>query len=165
MAKDSSFNIVSELDIQEVDNAVNMAAKEIANRFDFKGSKCRIEFDRQQGTLDILADDEFRLRSVVDVLMGKIIQRAISPKALDFKQPEEASGGTVRQHVQLIQGLDQDKAKEIVKSVKQSGLKAQVQIEGDRLRVSAKSRDVLQQVIAHVKSKDFGVPLQFINYR
>jgi cyclic-di-GMP-binding protein len=163
LAKDASFDIVSKLDMQEVDNAVNQALKEIQTRFDFKGSKSDIKFDGKSITL--ISDDEYKLASVVDILQSKCVKRGISLKALKMGKIEPAAGGTVRQVVQLQQGIDQDTAKQITKLVKDSKLKVQVSIQGDQVRVSGKSRDDLQTVIHLLREADLPIPLQFTNYR
>lgn len=165
MAKDSSFDIVSTVDLQEIDNAINQANKEISTRYDFKGSKSKISWNKNEGQITIDADDDYKLRSVHDILHTKLVRRGIDLKALQYKKPEPASGGTVRQAVDIIQGIDTDKAREINKLVKNSKLKVQVAIEGTKVRVSGKSKDDLQKVIQMVKEHDFGLPLQFVNYR
>ncbi|MCL6516231.1 YajQ family cyclic di-GMP-binding protein [Alicyclobacillus sp.] len=164
MAKDSSFDIVSEVDLQEVQNAVQQALKEISTRFDFKGSKSEIEFDGK-GTITLLSDDEYKLNALRDVLESKLIKRGVSLKALRPGKVEPAAGGTVRQAVRLQQGIEQDVAKQITKLVKDTKLKVQVTIQGDQLRVSGKSRDDLQAVIRTLREADLPVPLQFTNYR
>lgn len=163
MAKDASFDIVSEIDMQEMDNAVNQALKEMTGRFDFKNSKSSIDLGEKD--LTIASDDEFKLKSVVDILETKMHKRGISLKSLDFGKVEPASGGTVRQVVKLKQGLDQDNAKKIVKIIKDSKLKVQVSVQGDQVRVTGKSRDDLQAVIQLLRNSDLPVDLQFTNYR
>ncbi|MDQ0189292.1 YajQ family cyclic di-GMP-binding protein [Alicyclobacillus cycloheptanicus] len=163
MAKDASFDIVSKLDLQEVDNAVNQANKEIETRFDFKNSKSEIRFDGKEITL--ISDDEYKLSAVMDVLQSKCVKRDISLKALKPGKVEPASQGTVRQTVTLQQGIDQDTAKQITKLIKDAKLKVQASIQGDQVRVSGKSRDDLQTVIQLLKNADLPVPLQFVNYR
>lgn len=163
MAKDASFDIVSEIDMQEMDNAVNQAVKEMTGRFDFKNSKSSIELGEKDLTL--ASDDEFKLKSVIDILETKMIKRGISLKSLDFGKVEPASGGTVRQVAKLKQGLDQDSAKKIVKLIKDSKLKVQASIQGDQVRVTGKSRDDLQAVIQLLRNSDLTVDLQFTNYR
>lgn len=157
--------MVSEVDFQEIDNAVNQANKEIATRYDFKGSKSKLEWDKAESSILIEADDEYKLTSVIDILHGKLIRRNIEPKVLDYGKVEQASAGSVRQNAKVQQGIPEDKAKEINKYLKAAKLKINVQIEGPKLRVSSKSRDELQEAIALIKEKDFGVPLQFTNYR
>lgn len=163
MAKDASFDIVSNIDMQEMDNAVNQAIKEMTGRFDFKNSKSSIELGEKEITL--ASDDEFKLKSVVDILESKMIKRGISIKSLDFGKIEPASGGTVRQVVKLKQGIDQDNAKKIVKLIKDSKIKVQASVQGDSVRVSGKSRDDLQAVIALLRGADLTLDLQFNNYR
>lgn len=163
MAKDASFDIVSNIDMQEMDNAVNQAVKEMTSRFDFKGSKSSIELGEKDLTL--ASDDEFKLKSVLDILESKMIKRGISLKSLDFGKIEPASGGTVRQVVKLKQGIDQDNAKKIVKLIKDSKIKVQASVQGDSVRVSGKSRDDLQEVIQLLRGADLPLDLQFTNYR
>ncbi|WDL97322.1 YajQ family cyclic di-GMP-binding protein [Alicyclobacillus sp. ALC3] len=163
MAKDASFDIVSKLDLQEVDNAVNQANKEIETRFDFKNSKSKIEFS--EDLISLYSDDEYKLTAVYDVLQSKCVKRGVSLKALKPGKVEPASGGAVRQSVTLQQGIDQDTAKTITKLVKDSKIKVQASIQGDQVRVSGKNRDDLQAVIQLLQSSDIPVPLQFVNYR
>lgn len=163
VAKDESFDIVSEVNLQEVDNAVNQSAKEIETRFDFKGSKSEIKFDGK--TITLVSDDEFKLNSVVDVLKTKLVKRDISLKSLKYGKIESGSGGTVRQVVDLQQGIEQDVSRQITKLVKDSKLKVQASIQGDQVRVSGKNRDDLQAVIQLLRQADLPVPLQFSNYR
>lgn len=163
MAKENSFDVVSQVDMQEVDNAVNQAVKEMSTRFDFKGSKSSITISEEK--LLITGDDEFKLKNVKDILEQKLVKRGISLQALVYGKPEKASGETVRQKVDLIQGIDRDKAREMTKMVKESKIKAQVTVQEDQLRVSAKNRDDLQSVIKLLQGHDFGLPLQFVNYR
>lgn len=165
MAKDSSFDIVSEVNLQEIDNAVNQANKEISTRYDFKNSKSKISWNKNEAEIIIDADDEYKLRSVHDILHTKLVRRGIDLKSLNYKKPEPASGGTIRQIAGIQQGIDTDKAREINKFVKNAKLKVQVAIEGTKIRVSSKSKDELQKVIQMVKEHDFGIPLQFTNYR
>ena len=165
MAQDFSFDIVSKLDLQEVENAVNQANKEIATRFDFKGSMSHIELDKKDAKLMVHSDDEFKLKSVMDILQGKLVKRGISLKSLELKPVEQAGGGTVRQAAQLIQGVASEKARAIVQAIKESKIKVQASIQGDQVRVSGRAKDDLQTVIALVQARDFGLPLQFINYR
>lgn len=165
MAKDSSFDIVSELDLQEMDNAVNQAAKEIQTRYDLKNTGTTLEFDRTASEISVESESDFTLKSAVEVLESKVVRREISLKALDPGKIEPASGARVRQKIALKQGISADTAREIVKAIKAEKLKVQVAIEGDKVRVSAKSRDLLQEAIQLVKSADFGIPIQFINYR
>jgi uncharacterized protein YajQ (UPF0234 family) len=163
MAKDNSFDLVSQIDIQEVDNAVQQALKEIETRYDFKGSKSEIR--RDDGHLILLSDDEYKLASVVDILQSKFIKRNLSIKAMDYGKIEPAAGGTVRQRIDLIQGIDQENGKKVSKLVRDSKVKVQVQIQGDQLRISGKNRDDLQKVIHMIKEADLPIDVQFINYR
>ncbi len=163
MAKDASFDIVSENDLQEVGNAVHQAQKELENRFDFKGSKSSLALNENE--IVVIGDDEYKLDAVLDVLKTKLVRREVSLKSLDYGKVEPASGGTVRQVVRIKQGLDQDIAKSIIKAIKDSKIKVQASIQGDQVRVSGKNKDDLQAVIQHIKSIDFPVELQFSNYR
>lgn len=163
MAKDASFDIVSKIDLQEVDNAVNQAEKELSTRFDFKGSKSSISFEDDH--IVIHSDDEYKLTSVYDILQSKCVKRGISLKALQPGKIEPASGGTVRQNITLQQGISQDVAKQITKIVRDSKLKVQAAIQGEQVRVTGKNRDDLQAVITLLKDGDVSVPLQFVNYR
>ncbi len=163
MSKESSFDISSTVDLQEVDNAVQQAMKEIGQRFDFKGSSSRIA--RDELALTLHADDEFKLRAMVDLLESKLVRRKVSLKALDYQPPEPAAKGTARQRVLLLQGISAEKAREIVKVIKGLGLRAQAQVQADQVRVSAKSKDDLQAIIQDLRGRDFGIDLQFGNYR
>lgn len=163
MAKENSFDIVSKTDYAEISNAVNQTRKEVSQRFDFKGSKALVDvFDND---LILSAEDETKLRNMNDVLQSKLVKRGISLKALDYQKIEPSAGGTVRQVVKVQQGIPTDKAKEIVKFIKDSKLKVQASIQGDSVRVSSKDRDTLQDVISKLKEKDFGIDMQFSNYR
>lgn len=165
MAKNCSFDIVSNVDLQEVKNAVNQATMEIRQRFDFKGSKSEISLDEKAPALNLISDDEHKMKSVVDVLESKLIKRKVSLKALSYGQVEPAAGGTVRQTIQLQQGIPHEKGKEIVKAIKGMKIKVQGQLMDDQVRVSGKNRDDLQAVIAELKEKDFGIAMSFTNYR
>ena len=158
-----SFDIVSKVDMQEVDNAVNQTVKEIAQRYDFKGSKC--EVTQEKDTIKILADDDFKLKAVVDILQSKFIKRGISPKALQYGKAETASGGMVRQIVTIQQGVSKEKGKDIVAAIKDTKLKVQGQIQDDQVRVTGKNRDDLQETIQALRGKDLGIELQFVNFR
>ncbi len=162
---DNSFDVVSKLDLQEVDNAVNQAFKEIATRFDFKGSKSKIELNKEKKELTLESDDEGRLKSVIDILNGKLIKRGVSPKSLDFQKLEAASAGSARQKAKLVEGIPQEKAKQAVAAIKEAKFKVQVSIQGDQLRVTSKSKDELQAVMTHLKGMDLGVDLQFTNFK
>jgi cyclic-di-GMP-binding protein len=165
MAQDFSFDVVSKLDLQEVENAVNQANKEMATRFDFKGSVSRVDFDKKEGKLTFFSDDEAKLKSVNDIVQSKLIKRGISLKSLDYQKIEPAERSTVRQVVKLVQGIASDKAKQIVQAVKESKIKVQASIQGDQLRVTSRSKDDLQAAITLLRAGDYGLPLQFINYR
>lgn len=165
MSKESSFDVVSQLDLQEVDNAVNQANREVATRYDLKSSRSSIQLDRQTGRITIASSDDFHLKAVADVLNGKLVKRQVSLKALHPGAVEAASGGTVRQSIALVQGIDQDRARALSKLVKDAKVKARTQVEGDKLRVFSKSRDTLQEVIRLLKEADVDIPLQFVNYR
>jgi uncharacterized protein YajQ (UPF0234 family) len=166
MAKENfSFDIVSEADLQEVDNAVNQAKKEMAQRFDFKGSKSSIEYNRAEKKITLVGDDDFKLNSVRDMLANKLAKRAVSIKFLTFKDPESVFGGCIQQVADLASGIPQDRAKEIVKVIKGLDLKVQAQIEGDKVRVSSSKKDDLQTVISSLRKMDFPIALTFCNYR
>jgi len=164
MAQDNSFDVVSNVNIQEVKNAVEQATKELRQRFDFKGSKSEITLEEEK-ELVLLSDDEYRLKSVVDILQSKLVKRGISLKSLVPGKLEEAAGGTARQRFTIQQGIPSEKAKEISKAIRDAKFKVQTQIQGEQLRVTAKSKDELQSAIGFLKEKDFGLPLQFVNYR
>ena len=165
MAKNCSFDIVSNVDLQEVKNAINQATMEIRQRFDFKGSKSEIILDEKVPALNLVSDDDHKMKSVVDILEGKLIKRQVSLKALSYGTVEPAGGNTVRQAIQLQQGIPQEKGKEIVKALKGMKIKVQGQVMDDQVRVSGKNRDDLQEVIAELKGKDFGIAMSFTNYR
>jgi uncharacterized protein YajQ (UPF0234 family) len=161
---ENSFDIVSKVDLQEVSNALQQALKEIHTRYDLKDSRSDIQLDAKEG-LVLASADEYKLKSVNDVLQTKLVKRGVSLKALTYGAIEPAAGSTVRQKVSLQQGIPIEKAREIVKLVKNSKLKVQASIQGDFVRVSGKDRDTLQQVIAMIKQSDFGIDMQFTNYR
>ncbi len=163
MAKENSFDIVSKTDYAELTNALNQTSKEISQRFDFKGSKAKVELKEKD--LELTAEDDTRLRNMNDILQGKILKRGISLKALDYQKVEPAAGGTVRQMVKVQQGIPIEKAKEVVKFIKDSKLKVQASIQGETVRVSGKDRDTLQDVMAKLKANDFGIDMTFDNYR
>lgn len=165
MAQEFSFDVVSVLDMQELDNAVNQAMKEISQRFDFRGSKSQILLDKEKKTIVLSSDDEARLKSVTDILQTKLIKRGVSLKALVYGKIEPALNTTVRQTISLQQGISQDKAKDINRAIKDSGLKVRSQIQGEQIRVIGKSKDELQKIMDILREKDLGVPLQFVNYR
>jgi uncharacterized protein YajQ (UPF0234 family) len=165
MAAESSFDVVSKVDMQEVKNAVDQAQREIDTRFDFKGSTSTIELDEKAGTIALASDNEVRMKALVDVLQSKFHKRNIDIRALDLGKLEEASKGTVRQTATIKQGLDTDTARKIVKLIKDKGLKVQAQIQGDQVRVVAKAKDDLQAVIQLLRGADLDAALQFVNYR
>jgi uncharacterized protein YajQ (UPF0234 family) len=158
-----SFDIVSEVDIQEVDNAVNQARKEVEGRYDFKGSKCEIQWDKKEITL--LAEDDYKIETMGGLLQTKLHRRGIDIKAIKFEKKEEAGGRMLRQKVTLVQGIDRDVAKEIIKLIKDSKIKVQPAIADDKLKVTSKSIDELQECMRLVREGDFSVPLQFNNMR
>ena len=166
MAQNSSFDVTTGVDLQEVDNAVNQAQKEIAQRYDFKGSKAAIEFKRAESLLELIADDDFRMRALFDVVQTKLIQRNVPVKNLDVGEVKQAGGDTVRREIKLKTALDGDTAKKVAAAIKDAKLKkVQAAIQGDQVRVTSPSRDELQQAIALLRGKDFGVELKFGNYR
>ncbi len=164
MASDASFDVVSKIDPQELDNALNQARKEIAGRFDFKNSMASIENDA--AAITVLADDELKLRNVIDIIQSKAVKRGIDIKALDLSAaPEPASGNTLRQKIGLRSGIPKDKSKPLIEAIKGSKLKVQAQYQDEQIRVSGKSRDDLQKVQALLKGLNYELPLQFVNYR
>lgn len=163
MAKDCSFDVVSEVDMQEVDNAVNQAIKEIGTRYDFRGSKSEISLEGD--TIKLIGDDEYKLGAVVDVLKGKMVKRNVSIKNLEFGKVEAASGATVRQLVTIKKGISQENAQKVTKAIKDMKIKVQASIQGDQVRVSGKDKDDLQAVIQMLKNLDVPVELQFTNFR
>jgi uncharacterized protein YajQ (UPF0234 family) len=163
VAKDNTFDIVSKVDLQEVSNAVNQAQREMDNRFDFKGSKSKIEYDGKQ--IMLYSDSDFKLKNVVEILESKMVKRDINLKSLRYGKIEKAAGDTVKQEVQLVQGLDKDLARKIVKLVKESKIKVQASIQEDQVRVSGKNRDDLQETIKIIKEQEWDIPLQFSNLR
>ncbi|MEO5366400.1 MAG: YajQ family cyclic di-GMP-binding protein [Magnetococcus sp. WYHC-3] len=158
-----SFDIVSEVDLQEVDNAVNQAVKEIGTRYDFKGSHC--EITREEAVITVVADDDYKREQVLDILKTRLLRRKVDIRSLDLGRVEAASGGLVRQVVTVKQGVDADLAKRIVKLIKDSKIKVQAAIQGEQVRVTGKKRDDLQEAIALVRAADLGLPLQFNNFR
>ena len=158
-----SFDIVSEVNLQEVDNAVNQAMKEIGQRYDFKGSKCSIE--RSEKVLNVIGDDDYKLKATLDVLLGKMAKRGVPLNNLVQGTPESAAGGTLKETITIQVGIPQEKAKDIVKTIKESKLKVQGAIQGEVVRVSGKNKDDLQSTIAMIRAKDFGIHLQFANFR
>ncbi|VAX30866.1 UPF0234 protein Yitk [hydrothermal vent metagenome] len=165
MAESHSFDIVCVVDMQEVDNAVNQAMKEISQRFDFKGSRSNIELDKDKGVVTVVSDDEQKIKSVIDILQAKLVRRGIPLRTLSYGKVEPAAGDTVKQTITLQQGIPQDKAKEIVKFIKNMKLKVNSEIQKEQVRVKGKKLDDLQAVMSRVKEEDFGIHLQFTNYR
>ena len=165
MAKKQSFDITTSVDLQEVDNAVNQSIKETLTRYDFKGTKCELDFDRDAGVVKLEADDEFRLKQLMAVLREKLSRRGVPLKNVDEGKVEIGSLGRARVVVGLKSGIDQETAKKISKDIRDGFKKVQVQIQGDELRVTSPSRDELQSVIAFLKPRDYGVELMFGNYR
>ena len=165
MADEHSFDVVSKVDLQEVSNAVQQALKEMGQRFDFRGSKSNIELDKVKNEILLTSDDEYKLKSVVDMLQSKLIKRQVPLKALSYGKVEPAASNTVRQIVTLQQGIPTEKAKEIVKIIKDTKLKVQSEIQKDQLRVRAKKIDDLQAVMKILREKDFDVHIDFVNYR
>jgi cyclic-di-GMP-binding protein len=166
MAKNSTFDITSTVDLQEVDNALNQARKEVGQRYDFKGATAEIEFSKEESSITLLADDDFKLKALIDVVESKLIKRGVPVRNLDYGKVDSASGGKARQVVKLQQGITTEKGKEIVKAIKEGGFKkVQAQIQDDQVRVQSPSIDDLQAVIAMLKKKDFGLELQFGNFR
>ncbi|MFW7380523.1 MAG: YajQ family cyclic di-GMP-binding protein [Oligoflexus sp.] len=160
-----SFDIVSEIDLQEVDNAVNQAAKEIETRFDFRGGQSSIDFDRKEQKIKIIADDDMKLRSMHQILEQKLAKRSIDLRSLEYGKEESAGGQRLRQTVTLKSGLEKEAAKRINKLIKDSKIKVQTQIQDEQIRVTGKKIDDLQAVIATLKQEEFGLPLQFVNMR
>lgn len=158
-----SFDIVSEIDLQEVDNAVNQSVKEIGTRYDFKNSKCKLE--REGAAITVTADDDYKREQVLEILRAKLVRRQVDIRALDHGKVEPASGGLVRQVITVKQGVGQDLAKTLVKRVKESRIKVQAAIVGEQVRVTGKNRDDLQQTITLLKAEEFEQPLQFTNFR
>ena len=163
MAQQNSFDIVSQIDLAEVNNALNQTIKEVRQRFDFKGSHADVVLEKHE--LVLSAEDETKLRNMNDILQQKLVRRGVPLKALDYGTIEPAAGSSVRQRAQIQEGIPQDKAKEVVKFIKDSKVKVQASIQGDVVRVSGRDRDTLQEVIAKLKEKDFGIHMQFTNYR
>lgn len=165
-SKDHSFDIVSEVDLQEVDNAIGQAKKELLQRFDFKGSNSSIDFDKKEKKIILKTENEYRLKTLVDLVQTKCVKRSVSLKALQYGTLETGMvGGSVKQEISIQSGIPSEKAKEIVKAIKDLKLKVQAQIQNEQVRVQAVKIDDLQSTIAFLKQKDFGVDLQFVNYR
>ncbi len=160
-----SFDIISEVDLQEMDNAVNQANKELSQRYDFKDSKASIAYDRKEKKITLVADNDFKLRALTDILTTRMAKRNISLKSLKFNPPEKAFEGYLRQLVEICMGIDKEKAKELTGIIKGLKVKVQTQIEGEKIKVSSPKKDDLQAVIVHLKGSDFPIPLKFSNYR
>ena len=158
-----SFDIVSKVEMQEVDNAVNQTVKEISQRYDFKGSKSEVTLEKD--AIKVLADDDFRLKAIIDILQSKFLKRGLSLKTLDYGKAENASGGMIRQNITIQQGISKEKGKDVCAVIKESKLKVQAQIQDDQVRVTGKNIDDLQEIIRILKGKDLGVEMQFINFR
>ncbi|ALC80702.1 MULTISPECIES: YajQ family cyclic di-GMP-binding protein [Bacillus] len=163
MAKESSFDIVSKVNLPDVQNAIGNAMKEVANRYDFKGSKSDITLEKDE--LVLVSDDEFKMDQLKDVLVNKLIKQNVPTKNIQYSKSEKAAGGTVRQRGKLVQGIDSEQAKKINNLIKNSGIKVKSQIQGDQLRVIGKNKDDLQQIISLIKGADLPIDVQFINYR
>ena len=165
MAKESSFDVVSTVDMQEIDNAYQQAKKELTQRYDLKGSGAELSLDKQKKTITVAAPADFVARQVIDIIGSKLIKRGIDLAAVKWGNPQAATGQSVRQTATIVEGIDKETAGKINKDIKAQKLKVKVTIEGDKLRVSSASRDTLQEVIAFLKGQDYGQPLQYVNYR
>ncbi len=165
MAAQNSFDIVSEVDSQEVDNAINQAMKEILQRYDFKGSKSEITFNKKDSALNVASDDDYKLKAVIDILQNKMIKRGISIKALKYGAVEPATHGSVRQEIKLQQGIEKEDAKKVVKLIKDSKIKVQATIQDEQVRVSGKDKDDLQAVMKLLRDTELDFAFQFTNYR
>lgn len=165
MSQDFSFDIVSRVDLQEVDNALHQARKELATRFDFKGSQSVMEWDRDEKKIKLLADDELKLKNLKDILTTRLAIRKVPLRSLEWGKEEKAFDGLIRQEAAIKVGIEGEAAKQIVREIKGLGLKVQASIQGEEIRVTARSKDALQSVIQHLKGRSFSTPLQFTNYR
>lgn len=165
MAKESSFDVVSTVDMQEIDNAYQQAKKELTQRYDLKGSGAELSLDKQKKTITVAAPADFVARQVIDIMGSKLIKRGIELAAVKWGDPQAATGQSMRQTATIVEGIDKETAGKINKDIKAQKLKVKVTIEGDKLRVSSASRDTLQEVIAFLKGQDYGQPLQYVNYR
>ncbi|MBS4198665.1 YajQ family cyclic di-GMP-binding protein [Bacillus sp. FJAT-49732] len=163
MSKENSFDIVSKVELSEVNNAIIIALKEIQNRYDFKGSKSDIKLENEE--LVLISDDEFKMSQLKDVLIGKLIRREVPVKNLDYGKMENAFGGTVRQRAKIVQGIDKENAKKINNLIKNSGVKVKSQVQDDQIRVTGKNRDDLQKIISMIRSAELSIEVQFVNYR
>jgi cyclic-di-GMP-binding protein len=165
MADEFSFDVVSKVEMQNVDDAINAASKELTVRFDFRGSVSKFELDKLKGTVTLTSDDEGKLKSVIEILHSRLAKRGVDLKSLEFEKLEKALGGAVRQVVKINQGIKTEKAKLIVADIKAAKFKVTPSIQSDQVRVTSKSKDTLQDVMAFIKQKDYGIPVQFINFR
>lgn len=165
MAKENSFDIVSQVDMQEVDNAFQQARKELAQRYDLKDTDSEIELDKQKHEMTVVAPSDFVAGQIIDIISNKLVKRDIDLAAVQWGAPQSVSGGRVKREAHIISGIDKDTLSKINKDLKALKLKIKTQIEGDKIRVASASRDTLQDVIAHLRESDFGQPLQFVNYR
>lgn len=165
MAKENSFDIVSQVDMQEVDNAFQQARKELTQRYDLKDSDSEIELDKQKHEMTVVAPSDFVAGQIIDIISNKLVKRDIDLAAVQWGAAQSISGGRVKREAHIISGIDKDTLSKINKELKSLKLKIKTQIEGDKIRVTSASRDTLQDVIAHLKEMDFGQPLQFVNYR
>lgn len=164
-SKESSFDIVSQVDMQEVDNAFQQARKELNQRYDLKDADCEIELDKQKHEMTVVAPSDFVCGQVVDIISSKLVKRGIDLEAVKWSAPETVSSGRVKKTGSIVSGIDKDTLSKINKELKSLKLKIKTQTEGDKIRVSSASRDTLQDVIAHLREQDWGLPLQFVNYR
>jgi hypothetical protein len=165
MAQQNSFDIVSDVNMQEVDNALNQARKEVLTRYDFKDTKTTIEFNEKEKIVTVTSDDDFRLKAVIDILQNKFVKRGIHLKSLKYGEIEPAAGGMARQKITLQVGIDKENAKKLVQIIKETKVRVQAQIMEDQVRVTGKDKDDLQTIIAKLRTEDFPLPLQFTNYR
>lgn len=165
MAKESSFDIVSQVDMQEVDNAFQQVRKELAQRYDLKDADAEIELDKQKHEMTVVAPSDFVANQIIDIVDSKLIKRNVDLGAIKWGEPQSVSGGRVKKEASIVSGIDKDTLGKINKELKGLKLKIKTQTEGDKIRVSSASRDTLQDVIAHLKQQDYGIPLQFVNYR
>jgi cyclic-di-GMP-binding protein len=165
MAQQFSFDVVSEVDQQEVDNAINQAKKEVEQRYDFKGTNTTIEWNPKEWTITVQTSDDMKIRALQEIITGKMIKRNVSVKSLDYGKPEQAAGGTLKQVITIKHGLESEQAKQITKLVKDLKMKVQAQIQGDAVRIIGKSKDDLQTAIQTLRAQSLDFPIQFTNYR
>ncbi len=165
MANNFSFDLVSEVNLQEVDNALNQARKELAQRYDFKGSHASIDYDQKEKKITLAAEDDYKLKALKDILLDKVTKRNVSIKFFVFKDPEPAGGASLRQVMTITNGIERERAKELNNIIKDLKLKVQTQIEGEKIRVMSPKKDDLQAVITHIRALDFPIPLSFTNFR